>query len=55
MYNFYLLIFTRLIYFSFCLDIEVACYEYEGVDAVKNALRSGLNMSSEEFPIKVVH
>jgi translation initiation factor 2 subunit 1 len=34
-------------------DIEVACYSYEGVDAVKNALRAGLNMSTEEMPIKI--
>lgn len=34
-------------------DIEVACYSYEGVDAVKNALRGGLAMSTEEMPIKI--
>jgi len=34
-------------------DIEVACYGYEGVDAVKKALRAGLEMSTEEMPIKI--
>jgi len=34
-------------------DITVACYTYEGVDAVKNALRGGLAMSTEEMPIKI--
>jgi len=34
-------------------DIEVACYAYEGVDAVKNALRGGLAMSTEDMPIKI--
>lgn len=34
-------------------DIECACYDYEGIDAVKSALRSGLDMSTEELPIKI--
>lgn len=34
-------------------DLEVACYGYEGVDAVKDSLRAGLNMSTVEMPIKV--
>lgn len=34
-------------------DIEVACYGYEGIDAVKNALRFGMKMSTEDFSIKV--
>lgn len=34
-------------------DIEVACYGYEGIDAVKDALRAGLNCSTEAMPIKV--
>ncbi len=33
--------------------MEVACYNYEGIDAVKNALRAGINMSTEDMPIKV--
>ena len=39
--------------FSFYLDIEVSCYGYEGIDAVKRALFSGLELSTEEMPIKV--
>lgn len=34
-------------------DIEVACYGYEGIDAVKDALRAGLTCSTECMPIKV--
>jgi len=34
-------------------DIEVACYTYEGVDAVKSALRGGLALSTEDMPIKI--
>lgn len=34
-------------------DIEVACYGYEGIDAVKAALRAGLACSTEELPIKI--
>ncbi|KAG9465942.1 hypothetical protein GDO78_017491 [Eleutherodactylus coqui] len=34
-------------------DIEVACYGYEGIDAVKDALRAGLKCSTENMPIKV--
>lgn len=34
-------------------DIECACYEYEGIDAVKTALKSGLELSTEELPIKI--
>lgn len=35
-------------------DIEVACYGYEGIDAVKDALRAGLSCSTEAMPIKVM-
>lgn len=35
------------------LDVEVACYGYEGVDAVKAALKEGLSASTEEMPVKV--
>jgi len=35
-------------------DVEVACYGYEGVDAVKAALREGLSASTEEMPVKVI-
>lgn len=34
-------------------DVEVACYAYEGVDAVKTALKAGLDLSTEEMPIKI--
>ncbi|KAJ1526971.1 hypothetical protein ONE63_008517 [Megalurothrips usitatus] len=34
-------------------DFEVACYGYEGIDAVKTALRAGLACSTEELPIKI--
>ena len=34
-------------------DIEVACYSYEGVDAVKAALKSGLALTTEDMPIKI--
>jgi len=34
-------------------DIEVACYDYEGINAVKAALRAGLALSTEELPIKI--
>ena len=35
-------------------DIEVACYGYDGIDAVKDALRAGLSCSTEVMPIKVM-
>jgi len=34
-------------------DIEVSCYGYEGIDAIKEALRQGVKLSTEELPIKV--
>ncbi|GIY75345.1 eukaryotic translation initiation factor 2 subunit 1 [Caerostris darwini] len=34
-------------------DIEVACYGYEGIDAVKSALRAGIECSTEDMPIKI--
>ncbi|XP_022687635.1 eukaryotic translation initiation factor 2 subunit 1-like isoform X2 [Varroa jacobsoni] len=34
-------------------DIEVSCYEYEGIDAVKNALRDGMSLSTEDMQIKI--
>lgn len=37
----------------FIVDIEVACTNYEGVDAVKRALKKGLELSTESMPIKV--
>ena len=34
-------------------DIHVSCYAYEGIDAVKAALRAGLSVSTEQMPVKV--
>ncbi|KAL7293216.1 eukaryotic translation initiation factor 2 subunit 1 [Trichogramma pretiosum] len=34
-------------------DVEVACYGYEGIDAVKTALKAGLALSTEDLPIKI--
>jgi len=33
--------------------VEVACYGYEGIDAVKTALKAGLALSTDELPIKI--
>lgn len=34
-------------------DVEVLCYAYEGIDAVKDALRAGLALSTEEVPLRI--
>jgi len=34
-------------------EMEVTCYSYEGVDAIKAALRKGLEHSTEQVPIKI--
>jgi len=34
-------------------DIEVSCYAYEGIEAVKKALRSGLECSKQDMPVKI--
>jgi len=34
-------------------EMEVTCYSYEGVDAIKAALRKGLEHTSELVPIKI--
>lgn len=34
-------------------EIELGCYSYEGVDAVKEALRTGINCGTEDMPIKI--
>ncbi|KAL4708659.1 hypothetical protein ACJJTC_008185 [Scirpophaga incertulas] len=34
-------------------DIECACYGYEGIDAVRTALKAGLALSTPEMPIKI--
>ena len=44
---------TDVSLFMSVADIEVACTKYEGVDAVKRALRKGLELSTEAMPIKV--
>lgn len=36
-----------------CLDIEVACFAYEGIEAVKRALLAGEQFHTDEYPIKV--
>lgn len=47
--------FSLLSFFSrLFTDIEVACYGYDGIDAVKAALREGLSASTEEMPVKVI-
>ena len=37
----------------FSSDVEVSCYAYEGIDAVKEALRAGLQQSTEEMPLEI--
>jgi len=34
-------------------DIECSCYGYEGIDAVRAALKSGLECSREDLPIRI--
>lgn len=34
-------------------DVGVSCFEYEGIDAVKRALRVGLELSTEEHEVKI--
>ena len=34
-------------------DVEVSCFGYEGIDAVKNALREGESVSTENIPIQI--
>jgi translation initiation factor 2 subunit 1 len=34
-------------------EIEVTCFNYEGVDAIKAALRKGMECSTEAVPIKI--
>ena len=36
-------------------DIEVSCFAYEGIEAVKAALVKGKECSTEEMPIKVLY
>jgi translation initiation factor 2 subunit 1 len=34
-------------------DFEVSCFSYEGIDAIKKAIRAGLAHSTEELPIQI--
>jgi translation initiation factor 2 subunit 1 len=34
-------------------DVEVTCFKYEGIDAVKDALLEGLKLSTEDFPMSI--
>lgn len=34
-------------------DIEVSCYSYEGIDAIKLALKEGLKLNTEDKPVKI--
>lgn len=34
-------------------DVEVACFAYDGVDAVRSALQAGEQFATEEFPLKI--
>merc|ERR1712216_151802 len=34
-------------------DIEVTCFEYEGITAIKGALLKGVDMSTEQIPIRI--
>jgi len=34
-------------------DFECSCFTYEGIDAVKDALRAGMAVGTEEIPIKI--
>jgi len=34
-------------------DIEVTCFHYEGIDAIKRSLLKGVEMGTEELPIKI--
>lgn len=34
-------------------DIEVTCFTYEGIEAIREALKAGQDVGSEEVPVKV--
>eukprot|EP00824_Muranothrix_gubernata_P010641 TRINITY_DN23746_c0_g1_i1.p1 TRINITY_DN23746_c0_g1~~TRINITY_DN23746_c0_g1_i1.p1 ORF type:complete len:345 (+),score=77.85 TRINITY_DN23746_c0_g1_i1:37-1035(+) len=36
-----------------CADLEITCFHFEGINAIKDALRAGEACSTEECPIKV--
>merc|ERR1712168_327915 len=34
-------------------DFECSCFTYEGIDAVKDALRAGINLGTTDIPVKI--
>ncbi len=34
-------------------DIEVTCFQYEGIDAIKRALLKGVDLSTDELPVTI--
>jgi translation initiation factor 2 subunit 1 len=34
-------------------DVELTCFEYDGVEAIKEGIRAGLTRSSDEFPLTI--
>jgi translation initiation factor 2 alpha subunit (eIF-2alpha) len=34
-------------------DIDVQCYEYAGIDAIKEALHAGIAKGNQNSPVKV--
>ena len=34
-------------------DFECSCYTYEGIDAVKDALRAGIAVGTQEIPVRI--
>ena len=34
-------------------DIQVTCFTYEGIDAIKPALRAGIAVGTEDHPVKI--
>ena len=34
-------------------DIEVTCFHYEGINAIKGALMKGVDLGSDDLPIKI--
>jgi len=34
-------------------DLELTCFKYEGINAIKTALRAGLKMSTEAMPVQI--
>lgn len=34
-------------------DIELTCFEYEGIDTIKAALRKGAELDCKEMPVKI--